>query len=253
MLNDVSSNPYLKLTQGSYTWYLQGYNNYLYLGGTSTAAFRIDSSGNAYSPAKIEAKSGFYHSTVNSNSYVLLAGGGYKALSEFGSSTGTVDLSNYVTLDGTQTISGVKTFSKQQKFTVATGTSPFTVSSTTMVSNLNSEFLGGKRLAELFTALSYSGSTLSVTVGGITKTCTISSSGGTVDLSGYVTLATAQTISGKKTFSVQQAFTVATGTSPFTVSSTTMVTNLNAQMWNGYKVSVTTSPGTDANTFYVIT
>lgn len=50
----------------------------------------------------------------------------------------------------------------------------------------------------------------------------------------YVTLATNQTVSGIKTFSTQQKFTVATGTSPFTVSSTTVVSNLNADRLDGY-------------------
>lgn len=49
----------------------------------------------------------------------------------------------YVTLTTNQTVSGIKTFSRQQKFTVATGTSPFTVSSTTVVSNLNADMLDG--------------------------------------------------------------------------------------------------------------
>lgn len=52
----------------------------------------------------------------------------------------------YVTLTTNQTVSGIKTFSKQQKFTVATGTSPFTVSSTTVVSNLNADMLDGWHL-----------------------------------------------------------------------------------------------------------
>lgn len=52
----------------------------------------------------------------------------------------------YVTLTTAQTISGVKTFSTQQKFTVASGTSPFTVTSTTMVANLNSDLLDGRHL-----------------------------------------------------------------------------------------------------------
>ena len=51
---------------------------------------------------------------------------------------------NTVTRSGAQIISGVKTFSSQQKFTVATGTSPFTVSSTTVVSNLNADKLDGQ-------------------------------------------------------------------------------------------------------------
>lgn len=52
----------------------------------------------------------------------------------------------YVTLTTNQTVSGIKTFSRQQKFTVATGTSPFTVSSTTVVSNLNADMLDGWHL-----------------------------------------------------------------------------------------------------------
>lgn len=55
-------------------------------------------------------------------------------------------LANYVTLNTAQTVSGVKTFSTQQKFTVATGTSPFTVTSTTVVTNLNSDLLDGRHL-----------------------------------------------------------------------------------------------------------
>lgn len=52
-------------------------------------------------------------------------------------------LANYVTLNTAQTISGVKTFSTQQKFTVAQGTSPFTVTSNTKVTNLNADLLDG--------------------------------------------------------------------------------------------------------------
>ena len=59
--------------------------------------------------------------------------------------TGSID-GRYVTLTTAQTISGIKTFSTQQKFTVATGTSPFTVSSTTVVSNLNADLLDGRHL-----------------------------------------------------------------------------------------------------------
>ena len=51
--------------------------------------------------------------------------------------------SSFVDLDTTQTISGVKTFSTQQKFTVANGTSPFTVTSSTKVDNLNADKLDG--------------------------------------------------------------------------------------------------------------
>jgi len=51
-------------------------------------------------------------------------------------------------------------------------------------------------------------------------------------LSSYVTTNTEQNITAKKTFTVQQAFTVASG-SPFTVTSSTIVTNLNADKLDG--------------------
>ena len=56
----------------------------------------------------------------------------------------------YVTLTTNQTVSGIKTFSTQQKFTVATGTSPFTVSSTTVVSNLNADLLDGNHASKFY-------------------------------------------------------------------------------------------------------
>lgn len=55
-INDTSSNPYLQLTQGS-TWYIQGYNSYLYLGAGSTKSLRIDSSGNCLSVGEVTAHS----------------------------------------------------------------------------------------------------------------------------------------------------------------------------------------------------
>lgn len=58
--------------------------------------------------------------------------------------------SRYVTLTTNQTVSGIKTFSRQQKFTVATGTSPFTVSSTTVVSNLNADLLDGYHASKFY-------------------------------------------------------------------------------------------------------
>lgn len=64
-------------------------------------------------------------------------------------------LDSYVTLDTAQTISGVKTFSTQQKFTVANGTSPFTVASSTKVTNLNADLLDGKHASEFQPAGNY--------------------------------------------------------------------------------------------------
>lgn len=55
-INDTQTNPYLQLTQGS-TWYVQGYNGYLYLGTGSTNSIKIDSAGNLLSPKEITAYS----------------------------------------------------------------------------------------------------------------------------------------------------------------------------------------------------
>jgi hypothetical protein len=49
----------------------------------------------------------------------------------------------FVNLSGTQTITGSKTFSSQLISSVATGTAPFSVASTTKVTNLNADLLDG--------------------------------------------------------------------------------------------------------------
>ena len=49
----------------------------------------------------------------------------------------------------------------------------------------------------------------------------------------WVTISTAQNITGQKTFTQQLKSTVATGTAPFIVSSTTLVSNLNADLLDG--------------------
>jgi hypothetical protein len=53
----------------------------------------------------------------------------------------------------------------------------------------------------------------------------------------YVDLSTDQTVDGTKTFSVPIGSSVVTGTSPFEVSSATMVTNLNSEMVGNYKIA----------------
>ena len=50
---------------------------------------------------------------------------------------------NSVLLTGAQTIDGIKTFTSQLASTVATGTAPFSVASTTKVTNLNADLLDG--------------------------------------------------------------------------------------------------------------
>jgi len=53
----------------------------------------------------------------------------------------------------------------------------------------------------------------------------------------YVDLSKDQAVGGTKTFSDPIVSTVVTGTPPFQVASSTMVTNLNSQMVGGYRVT----------------
>jgi hypothetical protein len=58
---------------------------------------------------------------------------------------------NSVLLTGAQTIAGIKTFTAQLASTVATGTAPFSVASTTKVTNLNADLLDGLTSADFAT------------------------------------------------------------------------------------------------------
>lgn len=76
-------------------------------------------------------KDGFYKQTaeaLGSNSHVLLAGGGSKALSDFATASGVSDsLKQYVTLSTAQTITGSKTFTASTNTFSGTGASMLTV------------------------------------------------------------------------------------------------------------------------------
>lgn len=94
-------------------------------------------------------------------------------------------LNNYVTLTTNQTISGIKTFSTQQKFTVANGTSPFTVTSSTVVTNLNADKLDGVHLNGIFTGFSANGNATRLVIGGVTKDLIIPYARNAGTLEGY--------------------------------------------------------------------
>lgn len=72
------------------------------------------------------------------------------------------------------------------------------------------------------------GSAVQITSAGILKA---------VNLTGTQTVAGDKTFSGATSFGSQITSTLADGTAPFAVTSTTKVTNLNADKWDGYDVS----------------
>jgi hypothetical protein len=82
-------------------------------------------------------------------------------------------LMGFVDLTSEQTITGKKTFADQIISTVATGTSPFSIDSTTLVTNLNADLLDGIHASGLFTALAMDSNALSISIGGTTKTLTV--------------------------------------------------------------------------------
>jgi len=118
------------------------------------------------------------------------------------SSTGT--LSSSSTITGTQLISNI-----------ASGTAPLTVSSSTLVTNLNADLLEGLNPSQFM------------------RTDTNTSSTGT--------LSSSSTITGTQLIS-----NIASGTAPLTVTSTTLVTNLNADLLDG--LDNTKFMRTDTNT-----
>ena len=71
-----------------------------------------------------------------------------------------------VHLAGTETITGSKTFSSPIISTVATGTAPFTISSTTLVTNLNADLLDGQHGSFYQNATNINAGLLATTYGG---------------------------------------------------------------------------------------
>ena len=87
---------------------------------------------------------------LSSAPYAVRAGVADNAISVGQHVHQAADLPGTVVLTDTiQTISGAKTFSSPATSTVATGTAPLNVASTTQVTNFNAEMVGGKKLADL--------------------------------------------------------------------------------------------------------
>jgi hypothetical protein len=74
---------------------------------------------------------------------------------------------------------------------------------------------------------------------GVTGILPVANGGTGSTTQNFVDLTTAQTVAGVKTFSSAPASTVATGTAPLTITSTTKVTNLNADTVDGIHASAT--------------
>jgi hypothetical protein len=141
------------------------------------------------------------------------AASAFPSLAAANTFTGNQSVTGNVTATGTVTATG-NVSGKQLVSSVATGTAPLVVTSTTEVANLNASFLGGKAASafpSLAAANAFTGNQ-SVT-GNVTATGTVTATGN---------------VSGKQLVS-----SVATGTAPLVVTSTTAVANLNASLVGG--------------------
>jgi len=131
--------------------------------------------------------------------------------------------SNVTLLNSAQIFSAAKTFSVAPNFTVAAG-APFTVVSSTAVTNLNADLLDGNQGSYYLNAGNLSGSLadarLSINIPRLNSANTFSNT---------------TTFNNSTTFASAPDFTTASG-SPFTVTSTGQVTNLNAEMVGGKKL-----------------
>ena len=126
-------------------------------------------------------------------SVVLDNGSGERVTGRFGD----LDVSGNANVSGN--ISGVNITGTQLISNIASGTAPLTVTSTTLVTNLNADLLDGLDNTKFM------------------RTDTNTSSTGTISSS--------STITGTRLIS-----NIASGTAPLTVTSTTIVTNLNADL-----------------------
>lgn len=222
-------------------------NNSLTLAGTDGTTFNTDSAlkyqgdftGTLALPAASTSNKGqFYIATsAGSTTGTVLS----LAVKDWALSTGSawVKVPNSVdttsnTFTATQTINvtagsaltttgGNITTDKQLVSSIATGTSPLVVSSTTVVPNLNVQVINGVTVAGTAAA----GNILAAT----------SATAAAWSVPSFASLS-ANTFTGNQTAPVFVS-TATTGTAPFTVSSTTVVPNLNVAKLNGTDIGNT--------------
>jgi hypothetical protein len=173
----------------------------------------------------------------------------------------TVDVLGNLTTTGTGSFSTITS-------TVATGTAPFTVSSTTVVTNLNADMVDGlhaSSFAQLGQANTFTGnitapvfiSNVSTGTAPLQVTSTTAVTNLNADMvdglhaSSFAQLGTANTFTQNQTAPVFIS-NASTGTAPLQVTSTTKVTNLNADMVDGYHFNQSLQT-TDSPTFASVT
>lgn len=182
--------------------------------------------------AMVQAK-GFIK-TGSDDTFVLLAGGGHKALSDF--TTGGGAIGDYVTLTTPQTISGVKTFSAQPLISTADGLK-FTNGNCSLRIYNTSASPTDYSAIEVRSNAATTNRNLFIDLAN--NSLVVGTPSGTADTTYKVKIVGTLGVTGQLTS------TVTTGTAPLVVGSTTKVTNLNADRVDGCDIETTLTYNSD--------
>ena len=189
------------------------------VGGQSAAAFARVGATNTFSTSQ-----SFGAGATFAGQATFSSSAGFNGNTAF---TGPVTFAATPTFNTGGTFAGAATFNVAPTFNTAPGNAPFVVQSTTQVDNLNASLLNGKTAAQI---LSEAGGG-----GGSCATCTDAAALGGALAALYPRLDQASVFTGAPTFGATQ------GTVPFTVTSTTVVPNLNAGLLGGHASSYYTT------------
>ena len=138
---------------------------------------------------------------------------------------------------GAYTLTGTRFISD-----IATGTSPFACTSTTVVTNLNADTLDGAHKPT--GAIVGTSDTQTLTA----KTLTAPDiNGGTVDAITSLTVANSVDIGAYELRAATLESDIATGTAPLTIASTTVCSNLNADLLDGNEATAFATAGANSN------
>lgn len=165
--NAFNSTAYLPLAGGT-------------ISGTSNTPFQINTNkSGAYIPFKTNGTLRAYVGYTSNEGVFIQNCAGNHYINIGSDGIPKVDNTKIIWHSGNSNLSTVDwatkklTASDQIVSNVAQGTAPLSVASTTMVTNLNAEYLGGTKKADLFTAFANDNDQLSSTIGGTNKKVTV--------------------------------------------------------------------------------
>lgn len=168
---------------------------------TSAPSYQLHVNGYSYA-TRYYANSENFMSGSTDQLYFSLNGVNPIVMGETYVRRGTTDAAAAITL-GTSTYrwanlySVLGNFSGQITSSVANGTAPLVVASSTLVSNLNADKLDGYEASGLFSSLTNSGNNISVTIGGTNKTLQVGYADNANSASTATTLKNSRTIWGQ--------------------------------------------------------